>query len=595
MAFLNAQGGKQTERWRRPLNPGERVVIGRAPGTWQMLWEPFLSGRHVELVLQNGVLRGKTLPGACNPVFCNGRAVEKFQLRPGDHFVIGDTVITLTEEEIPTAENAPEPVQMHAFQADELQRTRFNDAGHKLDVLTRLPNVISGATSDTELFVRLVDMLLTGIARADVVALVEVSLERPTEAAPTVLHWDRRRHSDGSFRPSRRLILEALCRRGQSVLQAWVSELPQSSEFTQQGDYDWAFCTPVYGDAARSWGVYVAGRLHTDAGLNTSLGESGEMQAEVKFTELVAAIVRSLRQVQRLEQRQASLGHFFSPAVMAALAGNDPEIALRPQETIVTVLFCDLRGFSRASEQHADDLLALLNRVSRALGVMTENIFSQGGVIADFQGDAAMGFWGWPIGQADAVRRACIAALCIRTVFEAACNRPGHALAGFQVGIGIATGPGVAGKMGVRGQAKIGVFGPVVNLASRLEGMTKILGAAILMDEETARIARAQMPKTAARCRKLAYVTPVGLDTPVMVNELLPPVAEFPVLTDEHIRHYEAGLQDFIAGKWPQALEHLQHVPMEDCAKDFLIEFILRHKRVPPPNWKGQIPLLQKE
>jgi adenylate cyclase len=80
-----------------------------------------------------------------------------------------------------------------------------------------------------------------------------------------------------------------------------------------------------------------------------------------------------------------------------------------------------------------------------------------------------------------------VAALRIRAEFESACPRPGHPLSGFQFGIGIATGPVVAGKIGASGQAKVTAFGPVVNLAARLEGITKILGAAVLMDPATAR------------------------------------------------------------------------------------------------------------
>jgi adenylate cyclase len=568
-----------------------------------MPWERFLSAEHVELIWQAGLLQGRRLPRGRNPIFLAGQPVEEFSLRPGEHFVVGETIVTLTEvaetmvagaeDDQQAIEQAPEPLQMRAFAAEELQRIRFGDAPHKLDVLTRLPSVISGATSDTELFVRLVDMLLTGIARADVAGLIEVPQEAPLESPVKILHWDRRRSADGDFRPSQRLVHEAVCRRRQSVLQVWLADSGRGdSGYTQQADFDWAFCTPVQGGACRGWGIYIAGRQPTS--LAAPLVDSGEMQAELKFTELVAEILRSLRQVQRLEQRQASLGHFFSPAVIQALGGDDPDVAMKPRETDVTVLFCDLRGFSRTSEQHAGDLLGLLATISKALGVMTENIFNQGGVIADFQGDAAMGFWGWPIAQPDAARRACLAALCIRTEFEAASRRPGHPLAGFQVGIGIATGPAVAGKIGVHSQAKVGVFGPVVNLASRLEGMTKMLGAAILLDPMTAKAAAEQIQRGAARCRRLAVVTPVGLDTPVTVHELLPPVSEYPVLTDEHFQLYEAALDAFGAGQWSQALELLQRVPTEDTAKDFLVEFILRHRRVPPPNWKGIIPLDRK-
>src|SRR5690606_25017321 len=116
----------------------------------------------------------------------------------------------------------------------------------------------------------------------------------------------------------------------------------------------------------------------------------------------------------------------------------DPEEVLKPRETEVSVLFCDLRGFSLEAERSADDLLGLLNRVSVALGVMTHHILESGGVVGDFQGDAAMGFWGWPLPQPDAIHRVCRAATAIRTAFEEAATRSGDALADFRMGIGIA-------------------------------------------------------------------------------------------------------------------------------------------------------------
>jgi hypothetical protein len=78
------------------------------------------------------------------------------------------------------------------------------------------------------------------------------------------------------------------------------------------------------------------------------------------------------------------------------------------------------------------------------------------------------------------------------------------------------------------------------------------------------------------------------------VYELLPPVAECPVFTDEHMSHYEAALDAFGAGQWSHALEFLHRVPTKDTAKDCLEEFILRHRRVPPVNWQGIVPLDRK-
>jgi adenylate cyclase len=273
MPYLSVQGIKGEDRWRRPLREGERVVLGRAPNTWQMPWERFLSGEHIELVWQAGLLQGHKLPGARNPIYLAGRSVEEFVLRPGDHFVVGETIVTVIQDETRAIEQGPEPLQMRAFATEELRRIRFGDAPHKLDVLTRLPNVISGATSDTELFVRLVDMLLTGIARADVVGLIEIPPEGPPDTPVTILHWDHRRSAAGDFRPSQRLVLEAVCRRQQSVLHVWMgNSAREGSDYTQLGDFDWAFCTPIQGDACRGWGIYVAGRQPTN--LTTPLVDS---------------------------------------------------------------------------------------------------------------------------------------------------------------------------------------------------------------------------------------------------------------------------------------------------------------------------------
>jgi adenylate cyclase len=258
------------------------------------------------------------------------------------------------------------------------------------------------------------------------------------------------------------------------------------------------------------------------------------------------------------------------------------------------VLFCDLRGFSLHTERHADDLFELLHRVSRALGVMTRQILNEGGVVGDFQGDAAMGFWGWPLAQQDAVARTCSAALAIRREFEEAARQPDSPLAEFHVGIGIATGKAVAGKIGTPDHVKVTVFGPVVNLASRLEGMTKIIRAPILLDQATARAVRRHVPRDLARVRRLAVVRPYGLDTPLEVSELLPPESQYPLLTDKHLEHCEAALDAFLAGRWTEAFELLHRTPPQDLVTDFLTVFIAQHNRTPPTGWNGVIPLSSK-
>jgi adenylate cyclase len=469
----------------------------------------------------------------------------------------------------------------------ELDGLAFRDAPHRLDVLSKLPDVIASATDDPDLFARLCDMLLAGIRRADAVAIV---------TPDRVLQWDRRFPGEGDFTPSRRLIAEAVEKQKQTVLHVWSARNADENEpFTMRGRFDWAFCTPLAEEAADRWALYVAGRFGgTEPSTLLAPWETNELRDDVKFAELVADILAALRQVEQFRERQTVFRRFFSPGVMNLLSSTDAPHALEPRETDVTVLFCDLRGFSKAVEAGEGNLLAVLKRVSAALGVMTENILRFRGAIADFLGDAALGFWGWPIDHPGKAEDACRAALGIRATFAEYNQDPAHPLYSFRVGIGIASGRAVAGGIGTAEQAKVTVFGPVVNLASRLQDMTKLLRVPILIDEPTAESVREHTSPDVARVRRLAKVKPYGLDTPLVVTELLPPEGVGEALSNEHIANYQQALDAFLAGDWNGAYKLLHQVPPDDRGKDLLTEFILKTNRTPPTGWTGVIPMGSK-
>lgn len=605
MPDLIAQGQQPPHRWRRKLSSGTTQVIGRNAGPWSTPWDERISRRHVEALWQNGQLLVQVLPEARNPVFYRGLRSEMFAMSPGEHFVIGGTTFTLADERVNVSLDIPHPANERTFSIEELRHQPFRRADERVDVLSRLPDIIGGSASDAEMFVRLVNLLFTGIPRATAAAIVAIGddprAKPPASTASTasaastrpvdVLHWDRRILSGTEFRPSERLIRQAVAS-GQSVAHVW-NAVHRAGEFTLSEGVDWAFCTPLLGPACQGWALYVTGGFAGDDPGDAE-ADPEMLRDDIKFTELTAATIASLRESRLLTRRQASLSQFFSPIVLEALAGQDPEVALMPREADVTVMFCDLRGFSRQSERSAGNLPELLERVSQALGVMTHHILDQGGVVGDFHGDSAMGFWGWPISQEDAPLRACRAALGIRAEFAASAAQPQHRLANFQAGIGIASGRAVAGKIGTVDQVKVTVFGPVVNLASRLEGMTRQLRAPILLDPATAEAIRQRLPATIARVRRLARVRPAGLDTPLDVSELLPPAAEFPQLSDAHLAAYEAAVDALQAGDWPRAFQLLHQVPPDDVAKDFLTVFIAQHNRTPPSHWDGVIPLEHK-
>ena len=591
MPQVVAKGLSPSECWRRQLRPGEVICLGRVPRNgWEVPWDSQISREHVTLLWRDDRLQVKRLPRARNPVFYRGHEVQDFRLKSGEHFVIGTTSFCVTEEQATANPTTPSPVEQYTFRPGDLEHIQFRNADHRLEVLSHLPDVIGKSHSDDELYVRLVSMLLAGIPHAEAVALVKRTDSMEDDGSEVnVMHWDRRRDAIGSFQPSQRLVLEVVeC--SKSILHVWSEQNKASPEFTVSENMDWAFCTTVIGEACEGWALYVAGGF---AEHEVSLSDSLEdLKGDLRFSELFAQLIGSLRQVKLLERRHSRLSQFFSSTVLDTISRDRSGRGLDPKETDVTVLFCDLRGFSREAEHWRDDLTSLLRRVSDALGVMTHHILQQGGVIGDVQGDAAMGFWGWPLPGQDGPLAACHAALTIHREFRSTSAL--HSLNDFQVGIGIAHGRAVAGKIGTTDQAKVTVFGPTVNLASRLEGMTRQLRVAILMDESTANCVARYLPSRTGRCRRLGKVLPYGMETPLMVSELLPPAGSDSFLSDQNVADYNAAVDALLQCHWSDALELLHRLPAKDRAKDFLTFFIAQHNYDPPANWDGVIPMPNK-
>lgn len=603
MADLIAQGEQPGERWRRALPVGQPVLIGRTCIPWAVPWDDRISREHVRVTWTGEALRIEQLAEAKNPIFLRGAAVAAATITPGQHFVIGKTTFSVLEDRIALTLDLPEPFQEQSFSAQYLHRLRFRHPDLRIENLTRLPELITSATNDRELCQRLANVLLTGIPAADGVAIVELESTAPGKAtllnkhepdspAPNgnlvVHHWDRRLQTGGEFRPSERLIRASLAR-GETLLHIWqTSEQPG---YTMMENCDWACCLPVPGEACRGWVIYLAGRLtHLSPGVSPS--DPTDLRDDLKFSEIVAATLGSLRELRVLNRRQARLAPFFSPRVRELLASDDPEALLAPRETELTVLFCDLRGFSRHSEQHADALLALLERVGQALGVMSRNILGQGGVVADFQGDSAMGFWGWPLTQPARVKQACEAALAIRREFLAAANEAAHPLRDFHVGIGIASGRGVAGKIGSSDQVQVTVFGPVVNLAQRLESMTKHVAAEIVLDAATANLIRAvELPETTLR--RIGRLRPLGMSQAVEAYELLPLSEEGRSLQQQWLASYEQAIAGFENQDWPCCRERLSELPPDLGWDRLLIEYFER-QQTPLPMWDGVLNLERK-
>src|SRR5206468_10783354 len=137
-------------------------------------------------------------------------------------------------------------------------------------------------------------------------------------------------------------------------------------------------------------------------------------------------------------------------------------------------------------------------------------------------------------------------------------------------------------RIGTEDQVKVTVFGSIVNLASRLEGMTKILHAPVLVEKCVGDFVREHLERDVVRCRRLGKYIPCGLDVPVEVTEILPPASEFPDLSDQDIASFELAVRQLELGDWEEALKLFHRVPPSDRAKDHLETLIYSQGRKPP-------------
>lgn len=204
---------------------------------------------------------------------------------------------------------------------------------------------------------------------------------------------------------------------------------------------------------------------------------------------LVAATIGGLATEGREKAKlRAVFSQYVAGPVVDRILAEPSRAKLGGERKELTVLFSDIRGFSLFSEGMAPEQLASF--LGEYLTPMTELVLASGGTLDKYIGDAVMAIWGAPIDLADHPARACEVALRMQEVLVALnatwakSKKPVVA-----IGIGINTGAMAVGNMGSAARFDYTVLGDQVNLAARLEALTKEYGIAILCGEATARTA----------------------------------------------------------------------------------------------------------
>ncbi len=284
---------------------------------------------------------------------------------------------------------------------------------------------------------------------------------------------------------------------------------------------------------------------------------------------------------KRLFIRRA-FSHYVSPSVVNELMKNPEKLNLTVESREVTILFCDIRNFTSLSEDiPATELGQFLNRF---FSLMTGIIIKHNGMVDKYIGDAIMAIWGTPLDDRQHAANAVRAALEMVAAIE-----PGRyplRLAGkaIEVGVGINTGFVSAGNFGSSNRFDYTVLGDNVNLASRIEGLTKFYRNRILISEFTARA----LP-TEFSYRFIDKVMVKGRNKAVDLFEPLAPDAQARHAANEG-EQYRRALECYKARQFAQALTLFDTLNTQNPQWLFAI-YSARCRAFlatpPPTDWQG--------
>lgn len=277
-------------------------------------------------------------------------------------------------------------------------------------------------------------------------------------------------------------------------------------------------------------------------------------------------------------------GTYVPPELVDEMVREPERYSMQAAMRELTVMFCDIRGFTTLSERMEPvQLQALLNTLFSRL---THVIRQQRGTIDKYMGDCVMAFWGAPVAAPDHAHLAVQAALdMVQAVHAVNTEHQAQGLPAIGVGVGLNTGPMCVGDMGSDVRRSYTVIGDAVNLGSRLEGLCKAYGVEIVASEST----RAQAPGFV--WLELDRVCVKGKEQAVAIYHPLGAVGQVEGERLQALEHWHRWLAAFRAQQWPVCDElwpSVQSNPAGAKLLDFYAQR-LQERRVLPydPDWDG--------
>jgi class 3 adenylate cyclase/uncharacterized membrane protein SpoIIM required for sporulation len=282
-------------------------------------------------------------------------------------------------------------------------------------------------------------------------------------------------------------------------------------------------------------------------------------------------------------QIKGAFQQYVSPAIIDEIMKHPEKLKLGGEKKEMTIFFSDIRDFSTISEKLGPE--QLVHVLNQYLSKMTDIILKNKGVVDKYIGDAIMAFWNAPLDVQNHEEIACQSSLeMIESLGILKKQWHDEKIPEINIGIGMNTGEAVVGNMGSAQRFDYTIMGDNVNIASRLEGLNKIYGTAIIISEFTY-----EKVKHKFACRELDFVRVKGKTKPLKIYELIGSKEEIKKQYLDFINIFENALSLYKNGEWSEAVKTFEKALKikEDKPSRIFIERCAEFKKHPPKHWDG--------
>jgi len=453
-------------------------TLGRHPDNSVQILDRIVSKEHSRITLgPDGRYIIRDI-GSLNGTYVNGEKVGEHGLSHGDQVTLGNTILRFELEEAPQQQRQLRNVTMMPDQVQSQVRSRvrardrflpgveINDVEalradyEKLRVAHELSKKLSVGTDLDELLQRIVDETFS-LIRADRAVILLYDPDTDTLQPRYV----KQKRTNEEIRLSQS-ILDEVRNKKQAVLSsdAMVDERFKAAKSIIMQGIRSTMCVPLlYKDQ-------FLGAMHMDSVLATGVFTEKDLLLFQGIATQAAVAIQNHTLAKKIESEAATRVQFqrlLSPNLVEQIVQGAIQLDEIGTRVDVTMLFADIRGFTPMSERHTPE--EMVRTLNEYFEVMVDVLFSHGGTLDKYVGDEIIGLFGAPVAMPDAPLRAVRCALdMLRALDEFNRLRIERNLEAIRVGIGINTGPVIAGAIGSSRTLQYTVIGDAVNVAARL-------------------------------------------------------------------------------------------------------------------------------